>query len=165
MLNRLVETLCWAAAILAGIVMLGVSLAVVWSIAMSALGLGGIRGEFELVAYGCGFSAFLFLPLCQLKRGHVMVDLFSNWLPLRARNGLEGFWDIVFAASWLVLAWRFAAGLSSAIEYGDRTMLLKIPEWTVYLPALFGAVLSAIIAVRHGLVRLVGKPSESAAAE
>ncbi|MCT7377102.1 TRAP transporter small permease [Chelativorans salis] len=156
-LNRLVDFLCWAAATLAGAVVLGVSLAVVWSVAGSALGFGGIRGEFELVEYGCGVSAFLFLPLCQFRRGHIIVDLFSNWLPARGRYGLEGLWEIVFAAAWLVIAWRFTDGMAGALEYDDRSMLLKIPLWAIYVPALFGAVLSAIVAIRHGVTLLSGR--------
>ncbi|WP_159591180.1 TRAP transporter small permease [Chelativorans xinjiangense] len=156
-LNRLIDFLCWAAATLAGVVVLGVSLAVVWSVAGSALGFGGIRGEFELVEYGCGVSAFLFLPLAQLRRAHIIVDLFSNWLPERGRYGLEGLWEIVFAAAWLVIAWRFTDGMAGALDYDDRSMLLKIPLWAMYVPALFGAVLSAIVAVRHGVTLLRGK--------
>lgn len=66
-----------------GVVIFTVALTVTASVIMRNMGLRGIRGDFELVEMSCAFAAGLFLPLCQLNRGHVSVDLFTNWLPRR----------------------------------------------------------------------------------
>ena len=147
-LNRLLDLLCWSAAALAGLLVLGVSAAVAVSVTLRASGLGSVRGDFEIVSIGCGVAAFLFLPLCQWRRGHIAVDLFSNGLPQRWRDALEGTWELVFALVWIVLGWRLLAGLLDTYEYQDRSMLLRLPLWTLYLPALFGTALSALVALR-----------------
>jgi TRAP-type C4-dicarboxylate transport system permease small subunit len=147
-LDRLLDRLCWSAAALAGFSVLGVSAVVAASITMRAVGLGSVRGDFEIVSIGCGVAAFLFLPLCQWRRGHIAVDLFSNGLPQSWRDALDGAWELVFAVTWIVLGWRLLAGLLDTYEYQDRSMLLRLPLWTVHVPALFGAVLSALVGMR-----------------
>jgi len=114
---------------------------------MRAVGVGGIRGDFELIEVGCGVAAFLFLPLCQFRRGHISVDIFSTWLPRRLNVTLEGLWQLLFAAAWIALGWRLIFGMMESYGYHERTMLLRLPVWVVYLPALFGSALSALVAV------------------
>jgi TRAP-type C4-dicarboxylate transport system permease small subunit len=155
--DRLLARLCTGSAVAAGAVVVGVSLVVAVSVASRSLGLGSVRGDFELVELGCGVSAFLFLPLCQLKRGHIAVDLFTNWLPKRAIGRLEAFWEIVFAIAWAVIVWRFAFGLRDIRGYGDYSMMLGIPLWLIYLPAMFGAGLSALVALRHASTLWTGR--------
>jgi TRAP-type C4-dicarboxylate transport system permease small subunit len=147
--DRLIGRFCTGSAVAAGVVVLGVSGIVALSVVSRGFGFGSVRGDFELVELGCGVSAFLFLPLCQLKRGHIAVDLFTNWLPRRAIGRLEAFWEVAFAVAWAVLVWRLALGLHDIRGYGDYSMMLGIPLWLVYLPAIFGAGLSAVVALRH----------------
>jgi TRAP-type C4-dicarboxylate transport system permease small subunit len=161
-LDRLLDRLCWHAAALAGLLVLGVSAVVAASVTMRALGLGSLRGDFEVVSIGCGIAAFLFLPLCQWRRGHIAVDLFSDWLPRSWRNALEAAWELIFAAAWILLGWRLLAGLGDMYEYQDRSMLLRLPLWTLYVPALLGSLLSALVGLRlsAALWRGEGPPRE-----
>jgi TRAP-type C4-dicarboxylate transport system permease small subunit len=147
-LDRLLDRVCWHAAALAGLLVLAVSALVAASVTLRALGLGSVRGDFEVVSIGCGVAAFLFLPLCQWRRGHIAVDLFSDWLPRRARDRLEALWELAFALGWILLGWRLLAGLADMYEYQDRSMLLRLPLWTIYVPALLGSLLSALVALR-----------------
>ena len=55
--------------------------------ALLPFGLGPIKGDFEIVEIGCAIAVFSFLPLAQLRRGHVTVDIFVSALPARARAG------------------------------------------------------------------------------
>ncbi len=134
-------------AALGGLVIFGVAITVAISVVMRNLGLGSIRGDFELVEMSCAFAAGLFLPLCQLNRGHVMVDLFTNWLPSRAQRGLDWLWLLFFAAGWACLAVLTFHGMLESREYGDRTMLLSLPLWWTFLPALLGSAISCVIAL------------------
>ncbi len=145
--GRLLEQVCWWAAALGGCAVVAVALTVTLSVTMRALTGSGIRGDFEVVQLGSAVAAFLFLPICQLKRRHVRVDLFSNWLPHRLRRGLDRGWEIVFALAWLAIAWRLYDGAVQQYDYGDRTMLLRWPLWMVYLPALLGTGLSIVAAL------------------
>ena len=42
------------------------------------------------------------------------------------------------------------------LDYGDRTMLLGVPVWLIYLPAIFGTALSALIALMLSIPMLRG---------
>lgn len=132
---------------LGGLAMFSVSLLVTGSVLFRSLGLGGLRGDFELVELACALCASLFLPLCQLNRGHVMVDLFTSWMGPRAQGKLDGLWMLVFAVAWAFISWRLFHGLLEMHDYGDKTMLLRAPIWIVFIPAVFGTALSALIAL------------------
>ncbi|MBN9888184.1 TRAP transporter small permease [Salipiger abyssi] len=145
-LSRILRGLSYTCAGLGGLVIFVSAIIVSASVLMRNLGFGGIRGDFELVELACAACASLFLPLCQLTKGHVMVDLFTGWLPPSVQRRMDGLWTLVFAFAWAFLAWRLSIGLEEMHSYGDRTMLLRAPIWWVYMPAILGTTLSAIIA-------------------
>ena len=143
--------LCLASAALGGFAAFATAAMVTLSVVMRVLGYGGIRGDFEAVELVCAACASLFLPLCQFTRGHVMVDLFTGWMAEQSQRRLDGVWTLLFAFAWAVLSWRLTHGLLTLQGYGDRTMLLGFPIWTVYIPAVFGTALSALVALVTGL--------------
>ncbi|MFK7871096.1 MAG: TRAP transporter small permease [Roseobacter sp.] len=140
------ERLARLLAALGGLVIFGVALTVAVSVAMRNLGLQGIRGDFELVEMSCVYAAGLFLPLCQLHRGHVMVDLFTNWLPTPVTAAMDWIWLIFSAFAWAALCYFTLHGLTEIRDYGDRTMLLSVPVWWSFVPAVLGLGASAVIA-------------------
>lgn len=150
-LNRI----CVVSAAVGGLVIFGAAFFVTFSIVKSLLGFGAIRGEFELVELACVTCASLFLPLCQLNKGHVMVDVFTNWLPPRVNRALDGVWTLLFACGWAFISWRLLHGLWEIQGYGDRTMLLRAPIWWVYVPAVFGTALSALVALAQSLAAIL----------
>ncbi len=147
LLSTVIDRLCLYSAIIGGLILYCLAIIVAVSAAMRELKYGGITGVYELVEFACGISAFLFLPLCQLKKGHVTVDLFTNPLPGGARNFLENFWAIVFAICWVSLAWCMLLGGLDKYEYKDATQELELKYWIVYVVAVYGSVLSAFVAI------------------
>lgn len=145
-LRRGLMLLCNLSAALGGAAIFAVSLLVTASVLLRNLGLGGIRGDFELTEIVCATCASLFLPLCQLRRGHVLVDVFTGWLPRHTRLQMDGVWTLVFGLCWAFVALRLCHGMLEVRGYGDRTMLLGVPVWWVYLPAILGTALSALVA-------------------
>ncbi|MHC8492272.1 TRAP transporter small permease [Thalassospira sp. SM2505] len=154
-LARFVDRACMASAAIAGAVIVAVALTVTLSVSMRYVGFGGIRGDFEIVEMGCGIAAFLFLPLCQRKGNHVMVDIFSMAFPLRTRNFLDQLWETLFCLAWVIVSWRVAYGLIDMYEYSDRSMLLRMPTWIVYGFALFGLGLSSLTALSNAIEQFV----------
>lgn len=150
-LFKVLRPICWTSAGIGGLAIFGAAIVVTASVIMRNVGLGGIRGDFELVELVCAACASLFLPLCQLNKGHVMVDLFTSWMPFKAQRRLDGIWTLLFAFVWGLLCWRLSIGLEEIHSYGDRTMLLRAPVWWVYVPAVFGTALSAIVAFAMSL--------------
>ncbi|OKH86337.1 TRAP transporter small permease [Thalassospira sp. TSL5-1] len=153
-LAKMIDWACLTSAGMAGAIILGVAATVTLSVLMRHVGIGGIRGDFELVEIGCGIAAFLFLPLCQRKGNHVMVDIFTTALPQRTRNMLDQIWEIAFGMVWVLIAWRLIDGLIDMLAYRDHSMLLRIPTWIIYAFAIFGLGLSGLVALVNTLEKL-----------
>ncbi len=147
LLSTVIDRLSLYSAIIGGLILYCLAIIVAASAAMRELKYGGITGVYELVEFACGISAFLFLPLCQLKKGHVTVDLFTNPLSEKARNFLDSFWSVVFAICLITLAWCMVLGGLDKYEYQDASQELQLKFWVVYAVAVYGTVLSAFVAI------------------
>ena len=108
---------------------------------------GPINGDYELVEAGIALAIFLFLPWCQLNRGHATVELFTSKLPLAANRGLALFWELVFAAALALITWRLIVGMGDKMRYGETTFLLQMPVWWAFAACSIAAVLASIVAV------------------
>ena len=156
--GAVIEFLCRWSAYGGGIVLAAMATMTVLSIVGRATGIGAIRGDYELVATGCALAVFAFLPWCQLRRGHVTVDVVAALLPPRAQAALGLMGDvIVTVASVLILRqlWfgfgeklphlgqplRDALGFGYAPFFAETTYELEIPVWMPYGIALLLAVL------------------------
>lgn len=124
------------------------------------IGLGPIKGDYELVEMGCAIAVFAFLPWCQLKRGHVTVDLFVDMMPMRVKMFFSLLGNIALAAAATLIAWRLGAGLNEKLPQKwvgffefeknwavEETYELGLPLWLGYGFAMIGAVLFAAIAL------------------
>lgn len=157
--GRWVEALARGFAIAGGVVLTAAAVITSASIigrALLPLGLGPIKGDYELVGIGCALAVFAFLPLCQLRRGHVTVDIFISALPLRAQAFLGFLGDTLITLVAGVILWRLYLGFGEKVPYGDEalrralafgarpyfaesTYELAIPLWIPYGLALIGA--------------------------
>jgi len=123
-----------------------------------------VRGDYELVELGCVIAVCAFLPWCQLKRGHVSVDIVVNAMPSRAKalSGLVG--DILISIVAFVMAWRlyagfaekfphFSDGVRETLGMGARpffpqtTYELEVPVWIPYGLAFFGLAIFCVTAL------------------
>ena len=132
-------------AIAGGILVVGLAGLVTASVLMRWLGGQGINGDFELVQTGLALAVFTFLPLCQAHRGNVMVDTFTNRLPLRLQYVLDALWDVVYAAFAGFIAWRLAIGAMEAYTSRTTSMVLGLPiHYAIGACAAMAAFLSLI---------------------
>ncbi|QYK42366.1 MAG: TRAP transporter small permease [Paracoccaceae bacterium] len=122
--------------------------------ALASLGLGPVKGDFELVESGIAFAIFAFLPWCQLRSGHATVDLFTARLPPRAGLWLTAFWEVVFAAVLVFIAWRLEDGMQGKIRNGETTFLLQFPVWWAYAASLAAASVAALVGLYVALARV-----------
>lgn len=163
--GRVIEGMAIGLAVLGGLVLCAMAVLTMMSITGRALigfGLGPLRGDYELVANGCALAIFAFLPYCQLKRGHVTVDIFIAPLPARIRAlfGLIG--DALIALAATVITRQLWFGFGEKFPYGSDTLRtslgmgykpffaettyeLEIPVWIPYGLALIGAVLFVLV--------------------
>lgn len=144
-LERVARTL----AIVGGLILVGLALMTVASILGRAFifaGLSPIKGDYEMVEMGCAIAIFCFLPLCQLRRGHVTVDVFINLFPTRVRIFLSLLGNVALFLAAGLIAWRLWLGTIDKLSYGEETYELGLPLGYAYTAAMVGAVLFAVVA-------------------
>ena len=95
-----------------------------------------IVGDFELIEIACAVSIFMFLPICKLKNGNIIVDSFTLKLNQRKRLFLDFIGDILFGLVALFFSMRMVFGLLDMVRYNEQTMLLEIPLWLPFGPAI-----------------------------
>ena len=96
----------------------------------------GIRGDIEIVQLGCAVSVFFYLPLCQLKRGNVLVGVFTKNLRPRWRAMFDLAANLLFLVLAAMLALQLGYGTADKFRDRDTTMVLRIPEGWAYGAAL-----------------------------
>lgn len=146
--ERLLERLSAWLAIAGGAALVALTVITVVSIAGRALifaGLGPIPGDYELVEAGTAFAIFAFLPWCQLKRGHVTVDLFLARFGARLNAGVDLVANILMTLASGLIAWRLWLGMLDKKAYGETTFILQFPLWWPYAAALAGAGFAVVV--------------------
>lgn len=88
-----------------------------------------LPGEIEVVEILCGLAVFAFLPYCQLKRGHVGVDLLISAFGPKAMNWTQLIGDVIIAVLIGLVTWRHIVGTLDKLDNGETTPLLLFPVW------------------------------------
>lgn len=104
-------------------------------------------GDFEIVQMGVAMAAFSFLPLAQIARANVVVDVFTQ----RAGPGLRRALELLGALAALVFSafmlWRMSEGMMDYYDYSEYTAILGIPLWIAFPPILFSLFLLFVAAL------------------
>jgi TRAP-type C4-dicarboxylate transport system permease small subunit len=137
-----------ALAVAGGFVLVALTVTTVVSISGRALnwaGLGPIPGDYELVEAGTAFAIFSFLPWCQLKRGHVTVDLFLARFGPRPNAAVDVVANVLMTGVCALICWRLWLGLLDKKAYGETTFILQFPLWWPYAAAMVGAAFAIVV--------------------
>lgn len=106
-----------------------------------------IAGDFELTGVATGAAIALFMPLCQLKRGHIIVDFFTAKAGAAANAFLDRVGALFVSAAFALMAWRTVLGGLNAYTSFSGTMMLGFPEWIVYAAMVPPFILCSVIAL------------------
>jgi TRAP-type C4-dicarboxylate transport system permease small subunit len=146
-LGRALHRAATGVALLGGLVLFALTFLTVISVVGRALFSAPIPGDFELVELGMAVAIFSFLPYCQIVRGNVIVDLFTSKASLRTKALLDGVGNLLYTAIAALLTWRVALGGLEIRSYNETTMVLQVPAWWGYVPAVaFLAFLTIVCA-------------------
>ena len=140
-----------ALAIVGGLLSVASALLVTTSVTLRWLGFGSINGDFELVQIGVALSVFCFLPLTQARRGNIMVDTFTGWLPLRVQRAMDAFWVFVYAGFMALTAWCLMNGARDALASGLTSAMLSLNLWPVFAATVLLILLLVVTAVDTAL--------------
>ena len=148
---QLLNSLAAACAVLAGIILTGITLLTVVSVIGRDFFGKAITGDFELVAVAAGAAVALFLPWCQAKRGNIIVDFFTSKSPAKVNAMLDRFGALLMAVFMGVVAWRTGLGGLNAWGNNSGSMMLGFPEWITYCFLVPPLVLAALIALQQAV--------------
>jgi len=157
------DQLIGACAVMGGFLTLAVALLASISVLMRWLFSSPIDGDFEYVKMATAVAVFSYLPYTQIRRGNIMVDTFTLWLPPKVVNVIDAFWDIVFAAVMAYLAYCLVFGTLSAFNSGETTMQRQLLIWPsiALCTALAGLVAVTAFATALRLVNATGGRGQS----
>ena len=165
--GRIMERISRGLAYFGGVVLAGIALTTVASVigrALLGFGLGPITGEVEIVELGCAIAVCSFLPWCQLRRGHVTVDIFISRLSDRSQAILGLIGDVMLSLAAFVILWRLWLGFGEKFPFGsdgvravfgmgskpffpESTYELELPVWIPFGFSLIGATLFFLVSV------------------
>ena len=134
-------------AILAGLLMTGITLMTCVSLIGRNTTGWTINGDFELTGVATGAAIALFMPLCQLKRGHIIVDFFTAKAGASTNALLDRIGALFVSATFALMAWRTVLGGINAHDSFSGTMMLGFPEWIVYAAMVPPFILCSVIAL------------------
>jgi len=109
--------------------------------------LAGLPGYEDFVRLAISGGALMFFPYCQLKRGHVAVDIFAKLVPDRTQNVLDRCWTLIIAALAGFLAYWMVVGMLETRADNALSRVLGWPVWPFYLPGIVSLILWAVVAV------------------
>lgn len=146
---RILEPLAKFCAALAGLLLTGITLMTCGSLIGRNTTGDSIVGAFELTGVAAGAAIALFMPLCQARRGNIIVDFFTAKASARTQSGLDRFGALLLALIFALLAWRTTLGGINSWSYGSETQIMGFPEWVVYATMVPAFVLAGVIALHQ----------------
>jgi TRAP-type C4-dicarboxylate transport system permease small subunit len=152
-LLRTLEVLAKLCAVAAGVLLTVITLMTCASIVGRNTTGWTIVGDFELSGSAAGAAIALFMPWCQWRRGHIIVDFFTTKASAATQAGLDRLGALLMALVMGLMTWRSAIGGINAWKSQAGSMMLGFPEWIVYagiVPPLALATLIAAVQAVHG---------------
>jgi TRAP-type C4-dicarboxylate transport system permease small subunit len=116
-------------AILGGALALAAAVIVTASVLLRWAFSAPIDGDFEYVKMATALAVFAYLPYTQARRGNIMVDTFTGWLPSGVQRVLDALWDMVYAAFMGYVAYCMTYGALGMFQSGETTMQLQVALW------------------------------------
>lgn len=156
---RLVDRVSDLCGIAAAAMLVAAMLIVVWMVAYRALG-NSTYWEIEAATYLIVGTVLIGSPYCLKTRGHIGVDLASEWLPPRGKRALARVLALLGFAVCVYLAWE---GLQLTLEAFHKNegsgSLWNPPRWPFFATMPIGLGLTALQYVADFL-----RPAEAPAA-
>ncbi len=146
---KILEPLAKLCAIIAGVLLTGITLMTCASLIGRNTTGNSIVGAFELTGVAAGAAIALFMPLCQLRRGNIIVDFFTARMSPATNDKLDRFGTLLLVLVFGLLAWRTTLGGLNVWSANSETQIMGFPEWIVYAAMVPPFVLTGLIALHQ----------------
>jgi len=127
--GRLLLTFAKAFALAGGLVLVAMTMMSLVSVIGRAAFAKPLPGDYELIQVGCAVAVAAFLPFCQMRGGHVLVDFFTAHSRPAVRATLDALGALLVGIAAAVLTWRLTAGAIGLQQANDQTTILELPTW------------------------------------
>ena len=114
--------------------------------ALSGGNVSGLPGYEDFVRLAVSCAALMMFPYCQLKRGHLAVDVFTRNAPAKMGRALDRLWFALTVALALFLLVFMARGLLETRADNVMSPILGWPEWPFYGPGIVSLARWAVVA-------------------
>lgn len=160
---KIFENLAKFCAIVAGLLLTSITLMTCASLIGRNTTGDSIVGAFELTGVAAGAAIALFMPLCQLRRGNIIVDFFTARLSDNANDKLDRFGTLLLTLIFGLLAWRTTLGGLNVFSANSETQIMGFPEWVVYAAMVPPFILTGLIAMHQTVFGFASRESAETA--
>ena len=159
---KLLERAARLCAVLAGVLLIVITLMTCVSlIGRNTIG-WSIVGAFELSGFAAGAAIALFMPWCQVRRGNIIVDFFTAKASPATVSLLDRLGALLLALAMGLMTWRTSIGGLNAWKSQAGSMMMGFPEWIVYVGMVPPLALTALIALVQAIRGFEDEPAASA---
>lgn len=151
-MSRTLSLLAQLCAVLAGILLTGITLVTCGNLILRNTTGDAMAGAFELTAMASGAAIALFMPLCQIRQGNIIVDFFTSGLNDKAVERLDRLGALVLALVYALITWRTYLGCMNVYESHSETQIMGFPEWITYAAMLPAFALTGLIGLYQTLM-------------
>jgi TRAP-type C4-dicarboxylate transport system permease small subunit len=88
-----------------------------------------INGDYDIVGILCGCAIFAFLPYCQLRRGNVLADFFTQKASERTKAALDAMGNLLFLAAVIMFTWRLYFGMLELKQSSEQIAAFAFYRW------------------------------------
>jgi len=114
-----------------------------------------IPGDYDLVAIASGCAVFAFLPYCQMIRGNVVVDFFTNNINPLAKAVLDAFGTLLYLLIAILFTWRLVYGGLELHSSGEVLANFTFYRWWT-IPFDILCMIILILVIAYTLTRDIG---------
>jgi TRAP-type C4-dicarboxylate transport system permease small subunit len=139
-------------AILGGLLSCAMAALVTVSVAGRYLLAWPVPGDYDIIGIMCGCAIFAFLPYCQLKRGNVLADFFTQRATPRAKAALDAFGNCLFLTAAVLFTWRLYFGMLEMRQSSEQIAAFAFYRWWT-LPFDIFCMLVLICAIIYTLLQ------------
>lgn len=157
LLDRVLRRLYATCAVLAGLAIITITLAVMVSIGSRALGVY-VPGTTEIAGYGMAAAGALGLSHTAINLGHVRVDLILSRLKEKPRHRTELVALVASTVAISFTAWALYRLATTSYRFGDLSSNSDSwPLWIPQLPLALGFVVFSISLAHLTVLHLIGR--------
>lgn len=127
------DRFCRSLATLGGFILLAAAILTVISVLGRYFLNAPIPGDIEIGGFLMAAAIALFLPECQLRKGNVIVDVFTVVAPARVQAWLDVIASLTVSIAAAVIAWRMGIGMVELRAARDESMVLRLPTWIGFI--------------------------------